>query len=353
MDDIQLYFGDCKKILEDVEKLPDNCIDAIVSDPPYGLTKDGKSWNPDAYQREGQKKEGKDLKGINAMHTKESILGDAKSNKKFEEWMNDLGKTLWRVLKPGGFVVLFSSCRTQHRVFSGFEDAGYNIRSLLSWTYATSVMPKGRHLLRDAQTPEEKIEFLDKYTELAICQEPILLAQKPCDQKTFSMNMRVHGVGALNIGETRFKGGFYDTKEGYFTKNVLVCPSVQEQNFATDMEIEYAYFTGRIVKDWSDQYLVPKPKKNEKLKGDIHPSVKPINLMEHLIKLTTQKGQRVLDMFLGSGTTMAACQNTGRRGIGIEIEERYKEAILDRLNSPAIPQKADAEGQSRMFEAGF
>jgi len=180
-----------------------------------------------------------------------------------------------------------------------------------------------------------------------------MLAQKPCDQSTFSKNMRVWGVGALNIGETRFRGGFYNTKEGYFTNNVLVCPSVKEQEFATDMEIEYAYYTKRIVKHFSDQYLIPKPKKNEKLKGSVHPSVKPINLMEHLIKLTTQKGQRVLDMFLGSGTTMVACQSTGRRGIGIEIEERYKDAIIDRLNSPAIPKKTDAEGQARMFEAGF
>lgn len=353
MSDIELHFGDCKKIIDSIDKIPNNYIDAIVSDPPYGLTKEGESWNPDAYQREGQKDESKNLKGINAIHTKESILGESKQNKEFELWMKDLAERLWRVLKPGGFVALFSSCRTQHRVFSGFEDAGYNIRSLLSWTYATGVMPKGRNLQRDAQTPAEQIEFLDQHTELAICQEPIMLAQKPCDQKTYSMNMRVHGVGALNIGETRFRGGFYDTKEGYFTNNVLVCPSVGEQRFATDMEIEYAYFTKRIVKHFSDQYLIPKPKKNEKLKGTIHPSVKPVNLMEHLIKLTTRKGQRVLDMFLGSGTTMVACQSTGRRGVGIEIEERYKEAILDRLNSPAIPKKADAEGQNRLFEAGF
>lgn len=350
MEDIQLYFGDCKEVLENAELLPDNCIDAVVSDPPYGLTKDGLSWDADAYEREGQKDEGKVLKGINAIHTKESILGDSDMNKKFEEWMYDLGKKLWRVLKPGGFVVLFSSCRTQHRVFSGFEDAGYNIRSLLSWIYATGVIPKGRKLERDAKTPEELLEFMDQHTELAICQEPIMLAQKPCDQKTFSMNMRVHGVGALNIGETRFQGGFYDSKEGYFTNNVLVCPTVREQQFATDAEIEYAYFTKRIVKHFSDAYLIPKPQKNEKLMGAIHPSVKPLNLMEHLIKLVTRPSQRVLDMFLGSGTTLAACVSSGRRGVGVEIERRYEEAILDRLKSPAIPKKADAAGQSRMFE---
>lgn len=351
MSEVMVHFGDCKEILQNPDLIPDNSIDAVVSDPPYGLTKDGLSWNPDAYERDGQKDEGKVLKGINAIHTAESILGDSKMNKEFEAWMKDLGEKLWRVLKPGGFVALFGSSRSIHRVFSGFEDAGYNIRALMSWVYATSVISKGRNLERDAQTDEEKILFMDQHTELRICQEPIMLAQKPCDQKTFSMNMRVWGVGALNIGETRFKGQVYDRNEGYFTNNVLVCPTVKEQEFCTDMELEYAYFTKRFVRNWSDMYLLPKPQKNEKLKGTVHPSVKPMNLMEHIIKLATRPGQTVLDMFLGSGTTLVACQNSNRKGIGCEIEEKYKDAIYDRLKSPAIPKKADAEGQVRMFES--
>lgn len=350
MSNVQLHFGDCLQLLDDPMVFPDNSVDAVVSDPPYGLTKDGLSWNPDAYEREGQKDEGAVLKGINAIHTRESILGDAAMNKKFEEWMGELAKKLMRIVKPGGFVALFSSCRTQHRVFSGFEDQGYNIRSLLSWIYATSVISKGRNIQRDAQTPEEMLEFMDMHTELRICQEPIMLAQKPCDQKTYAMNMRVWGVGALNIGETRFNGQKYDREEGYFTSNVLVCPTRGEQQFCTDQEIEYAYFTKRFVPNWSDMYLVPKPRKNEKLSGKIHPSVKPINLMEHLVRLTTRPGQKVLDMFLGSGTTLCATENCNRFGIGIEIEKRYESAIRDRLTNPAIPKKADAEGQNRMFE---
>ncbi len=347
--ELQVHFGDCKAMLADSELIPDNSIDAIVSDPPYGLTREGESWNPEAYERDGQKKDGAVLKGINAIHTAQSILGDAKQNKAFEEWMHDLAKSLDRVLKPGGLVAMFGSSRSIHRVFSGFEDAGYNIRTQLVWVYASSVISKGRNLARDAKTPEEEVLFMDQHTEMRICMEPIMLAQKKCSEKTFAMNMRRWGVGALNIGDSRFTRQQYDRDEGYFANNVLVCPSRGEQQFCTDKELEYAYYTGRFLRNWSDTYLVPKPKKYEKMKGDVHPSVKPLNLMEHIIRLTTCKGQIVLDPFLGSGTTLVAAQQVERGGVGIEIEPRYKDAIMDRLTAPAISKKVDAEGQARMF----
>lgn len=350
-DKIRLHFGDSLKLLADTDILPDNSVDAVISDPPYGLTKDGKSWNPDAYQRDGQTAEGSVLKGINAIHTKESILGDAKQNIRFEKWMKKLAKSIWRVVKPGGFVVMFGSSRSIHRVFSGFEDAGFNIRSLLSWVYASSVISKGRNLERDAKTPEEKIMFMDMHTELRICQEPIMLAQKPCSEETFAKNTRKWGVGALNIGDSRFTRQQYNRKEGYFTNNVLVCPTSSEQNFCTEADLEYAYFTKRFLRNWSDVYLVPKPEKNEKMSGDIHPSVKPLNLMEHLVRLCTRETQTVLDPFLGSGTTLVAAQNLARAGVGFEIEERYRSAIMDRLKNPAIVKKRDDPNQVRMFES--
>ena len=350
---IKLFFGDSLKLLQDVSILPDNSIDAVISDPPYGLTKDGKSWNPDAYQRKGQTAEGAVLKGINAIHTKESILGNAKNNFKFEKWMKKLAKALWRVVKPGGFVALFGSSRSIHRVFSGFEDVGFQIRSQLLWIYATSVISKGRHIYRDAKTPEEKVLFMDMHSDLLICHEPIMLAQKPCSEDTYAMNIRKWGVGALNIGESRFTRQKYnrDVKEGYFTNSVMVCPSIAEQEFCEQNELEYAYFSKRFLKNWSDVYLIPKPQKYEKMSGDIHPSVKPLNLMEHIIRLCTKETQTVLDMFLGSGTTLVAAQNLGRAGVGFEIEERYRSAIMDRLKNPAIVKNREEPNQSRMFES--
>ena len=55
----------------------------------------------------------------------------------------------------------------------------------------------------------------------------------------------------------------------------------------------------------------------------LHPTQKPVALMEYLIKTYTSEGETVLDFAMGSGTTMVACKNTGRRGIGIELDDKY------------------------------
>ena len=58
-------------------------------------------------------------------------------------------------------------------------------------------------------------------------------------------------------------------------------------------------------------------------RGSLHPTQKPIALMEYLIKTYTNENETVLDFTMGSGSTMVACQNTNRKGIGIEMDEKY------------------------------
>ena len=63
-----------------------------------------------------------------------------------------------------------------------------------------------------------------------------------------------------------------------------------------------------------------------------HPTVKPIALMEYLIKMVTREDGVVLDPFMGSGTTMLACQNTKRNGIGVELDKNYFKIAETRIN---------------------
>jgi site-specific DNA-methyltransferase (adenine-specific) len=65
--------------------------------------------------------------------------------------------------------------------------------------------------------------------------------------------------------------------------------------------------------------------------GKYHPTQKPIALMEYLIKTYTQENETVLDFTMGSGSTMVACQNTKRNGIGIEQDENYFKIAQDRI----------------------
>ena len=63
----------------------------------------------------------------------------------------------------------------------------------------------------------------------------------------------------------------------------------------------------------------------------VHPTQKPLELMEYLVKTYTNEGETVLDNTMGSGTTMLACKNTNRNGIGIEKDEGYFKIAEQRL----------------------
>lgn len=86
-------------------------------------------------------------------------------------------------------------------------------------------------------------------------------------------------------------------------------------------------------------------------KGTLHPTQKPVALMEYLIETYTNPGDTVLDSCMGSGTTGVACMNLGRRFIGIEKDEKYFQIASDRIRA-AVPQAAndDVEQANRVAE---
>ena len=77
----------------------------------------------------------------------------------------------------------------------------------------------------------------------------------------------------------------------------------------------------------------------------LHICAKPVGLMIRVVERFTPKGSAILDPFMGSGTTGVACVNTGRRFIGIEIDERYCEIAAKRI------QDAEREVAERLVQA--
>lgn len=71
-------------------------------------------------------------------------------------------------------------------------------------------------------------------------------------------------------------------------------------------------------------------------KGNSHPCPKPLPLMEKVILRTTLESELICDIFMGSGTTLVAAKNLGRRAIGIEIEEKYCEIAAKRLSQEVM-----------------
>lgn len=96
------------------------------------------------------------------------------------------------------------------------------------------------------------------------------------------------------------------------------------------------------VKNTFPFLVVPKASKSEKNNGvenNIHPTVKPLNLMSYLVTLGSRKDDVVLDPFMGSGTTPMACVTLGRNYIGVEREEEYFEIAEARVNKLEKPMK--------------
>ena len=167
--DATLYHADCLTVLCE---MPDHSVDAVVTDPPYGLKFMGKAWDYD-------------VPCVSIWHE------------------------CLRVLKPGGHLLAFAGTRTQHRMCCRIEDAGFEIRDMLAWVYGSG-FPKS---LDVSKATAPATEWQGWGTALKPALEPITLARKPLTG-TVAANVLQHGTGALNIdgcriglGEDRSSGG--------------------------------------------------------------------------------------------------------------------------------------------------
>lgn len=131
-----LLRGDC---LVELARIPDRSVDAVVTDPPYGLEFMGKGWDgADGFRR-----------SLNPSDTgRDSVFGrtsrtspEYRAGHLFEEWTAKWAAECLRILKPGGHLLAFGGSRTWHRLAAGIEDAGFEIRDSLAWLYGSG-MPK-------------------------------------------------------------------------------------------------------------------------------------------------------------------------------------------------------------------
>lgn len=287
----KLIHSDC---LEALKNLPDNSVDSVVTDPPYGLSFMGKKWDYDVPSE--------------------------------EIWAECL-----RVLKPGGHLLAFAGTRTQHRMAVRIEDAGFEIRDMIAWVYGSG-FPKSHNL---------KDQWQGWGTALKPALEPITVARKPLIG-TVAENVLAHGTGALNIDGCRVG-----------TDTIKTCAKPKGSSFSSVGNAqgfngcEESHHTGRwpanLIHDGSEEVLAlageqarffycPKASKKDRDDGNTHPTVKPTDLMRYLCRLVTPPNGTVLDPFMGSGSTGKAAMLEGFNFIGIEREAEYIEIAKARIN---------------------
>ena len=300
-DGILILNADC---MIELNKLEDNSIDCVITDPPYFIDKLDNKWSSSEVNN--------DVKNSHITHLPKGMKFDKSQVKKLYDYYLELSKLLFKKMKPGAYFLSFSSPRLYHAIAMSCEIAGFEIRDMINWTYTQS-MPKGMsvsHIIEKMNlTEEEKNKLIDEYKDyktpqIRSCFEPICVAMKPLGKLTFIQN------------ELQFKTGLLD-----FSQKVGIDNNRVPANIITTEEYNESY---------DKNFLVSKPSKSEKGDTNTHITVKPLALIEHLIKLFSKKGSLVVDPFLGSGTTALACKNTERKCFGTELNTEYYDICLTR-----------------------
>jgi hypothetical protein len=325
----------------------------------------------------------------------------------FQSWCEAWGREAYRVAKPSTYLLAFGGTRTVHRMTVALEDAGWIIRDMLVWGYASG-FPKSKASLKPAWEPIVMARKPGPLRMLAIdeCRipsEPITTATTKETGVMSSKYQREQGYrpnwhrqderleweshtsgrwpanivltdpifdggveGVVGGGETTsggtpprriprddgYGGGWSGSPEtdgiggssGTYSRFFLIPKAARN-----DREpVLYRYGTqadplantmtddqppARVVSVWGgDEDDLSPGKKSTIPRANIHPTVKPTDLMRHLVRLVTPTGGIVLDPFLGSGTTALAAEMEGFEWIGIEREAEYVAIAEARLN---------------------
>ncbi len=248
-----LLLGDSKEKLTDIK---DESVDFLCTDPPYGISFMGKNWDK------------------------------ALPN-------TDIWSECYRVLKPGSFIAVMSSPRSDvlYRMIKDLEEAGFDMSfSPILWTYHNG-FPKASDTKKMLDKRESDLG--DKYEGSKLGFQP-----KPAVEHII-IGMKPHGQKS-------------------YIDNVLNFEALPES-----VKMTYPFLQ------------TPKPAKKEKNIGNLknnHPTVKPVKLMSYIITLFTREGDWVLDPFMGSGSTGLASKLLNRNFIGVELEEESMDIAEERLS---------------------
>ena len=365
----QLIVGDCIEVMRGMEE---NSVDAIVTDPPYGIGFLNSAWDA-------------------------AVPG--------EDWAREC----LRVLKPGGHLIAFAATRTIHRLTVAVEDADFEIRDQIahiqfqgfpksldaskaidalhgaerevvgrgeSWNRPDSKagdsarMNASRGSYDLTATPDAQ-RFEGYGTALKPAFEPAVLARKPLSG-TVAANCLEWGTGCLSIDKCRYAYGD-PAWPGPQEDHPLQWESPRGGIWKTDSKAKAPATTNTLGRWPANIYACPKPSRSEREQGceelpgrtgaeaverkagtagldnpragagrtasevkNYHPTVKPIQLMRWLVRLVSPPALDgvppvVLDPFLGSGTTGIAAMAEGVRFIGIERSPEYMDIAQARI----------------------
>ena len=321
-----LMLGDSAEVLKEIK---DNSVDLLATDPPYGIKFMGLDFDK-------------------ALPPK------------------DIWTECYRVLKPGAFIAVMSSPRSDvlYRMIKDLEDAGFDMSfSPILWTYHSG-FPKA----------SDTSKMIDK--RLGVDREVVDRVKQPYTankNNTFNASLikekdesgyreKVITQSNTDLGQ-KYEGSKLGFQPKPAVEHIIIGMKPHGQKSYIDNVLNFEALPDNIKMTYPF-IQVPKPAKKEKDLGltgeekqldtglnkgkklntsngkdytipsrkNTHPTTKPVKLMSYIITLFTREGDWVLDPFLGSGTTGIAAKLINRNFIGIEREEEYMDIIKERLS---------------------
>ena len=196
-------------------------------------------------------------------------------------------------LKPGGGFYIFNTPRNSAHILAYLESIGFIFQNWITWNK------------KDGFTSTKK-KFLPE-------QETIVYVTKPGGDITFNADsIRVPYESTERIAAAKTKGILKNGKRWFPNEAGRLCPDV-----------------------WQITSERHSNKENGKVKSAVHPTVKPLALMERIVLASTNEGDVILDIFAGSGSTLVAAKRNNRNFIGCDADPTFVKIARNRLKDLA------------------
>ncbi|MCG8584779.1 MAG: site-specific DNA-methyltransferase [Pirellulales bacterium] len=310
----EIVQGDCRQVLK---KLAGDYFSACITDPPYNYEFIGRDWDEREIERRVARV--RDSKTLVKNIPYGSGLAGGVRNKRWyqrvrenivenQQWCESWGHEVYRTMRPGSYILVFNSTRTIAHVQVALENAGFYARDILVYRRHAGI-PKGLNYAKKLQKngdPDWQ-QWKGWHSCLRNEWEAICMLQKPLIGN-YMKTLDQFGVGLMRANSPEEDG---------FLSNII---------------------------DGVRRESIPS--------SDVHCTVKPLELIDRLIKLVVPSsgGHVVLDPFVGSGTTCVSAKRLGHGYVGIDISAKYCEHARQRLLESASRAGQEADlSQKTLF----
>jgi site-specific DNA-methyltransferase (adenine-specific) len=289
--------GDCRQVLEE---FPDDYFSTCITDPPYNYEFIGRNWDESEIERRVERVQNSKTLVKNIPYG--SGLAGGVRNKRwyqrvreniveYQQWCESWGQEVFRTLRPGAYILVFNSTRTIAHVQVALENAGFYARDILVYRRHSGI-PKGLNYAKKLQKSGDPNwqQWEGWHSCLRNEWEAICMLQKPLTDN-YMKTLEQSGVGLLRANSPDDDG---------FLSNII--EGIRRESTSS---------------------------------SDVHCTVKPLELIERLIKLVvpSHAGHVVLDPFVESGTTCVAAKKLGHNYVGIDVSAKYCEHAEQRIQS--------------------